>query len=107
MRFALSIFISTGIVAGYHWEIYRHEKDVDVAFGAPTKSVLLVGPVDNDLVNQLKLATGAKVTIWQRNDAGDMSWPSEKVIELVQQTDGEQLLMILGATGVSVIPVTH
>jgi len=107
MRFALGILISTGIVAGYHWEIYRHEKDVDVAFGAPTKSVLLVGPVDNDFVNQLKLATGAKVAIWQRNDAGDMSWPTEKVIDLVQQADGEQLLMILGATGVSVIPVTH
>jgi len=107
MRFALGILISTGIVAGYHWEIYRHEKDVDVAFGAPTKSVLLVGPIDNDFVNQLKLATGAQVTIWQRTDAGDMSWPSEKVIELVQQTDGEQLLVVLSSTGVTAIPVTH
>jgi hypothetical protein len=107
MRFALGILISTGIVAGYHWEIYRHEKDVDVAFGAPTKSVLLVGPVDNDFVNQLKLATGAQVTIWQRTDAGDMSWPGEKVIELVQQTDGEQLLVVLSSTGVTAIPVTH
>jgi len=107
MRFALGILISTGIVAGYHWEIYRHEKDVDVAFGAPTKSVLLVGPVDNEFVNQLKLATGAQVTIWQRTDAVDMSWPSEKVIELVQQTDGEQLLVVLSSTGVTAIPVTH
>ena len=107
MRFALGILISTGIVAGYHWEIYRHEKDVDVAFGAPIKSVLLVGPIDNDFVNQLKLATGAQVTIWQRTDAGDMSWPSEKVIELVQQTDGEQLLVVLSSTGVTAIPVTH
>ncbi len=107
MRFALGILISTGIVAGYHWEIYRHEKDVDVSLGTPTKSVLLVGPVDNDFVNQLKLATGVQVTLWQRNDAGDMSWPSEKVIELVQQTDSEQLLVILGATGVTAIPVTH
>jgi hypothetical protein len=107
MRFALGILISTGIVAGYHWEIYRHEKNVDVAFGAPTKSVLLVGPIDNDFVNQLKLATGAQVTIWQRTDAGDMSWPSEKVIELVQQTDGEQLLVVLSSTGVTAIPVTH
>ena len=68
---------------------------------------MLVGPVDNDFVNQLKLATGAQVTIWQRTDAGDMSWPSEKVIELVQQTDGEQLLVVLSSTGVTAIPVTH
>lgn len=107
MRFALSILISTGIVAGYHWEIYRHEKDVDVAFGSQAKTVLLVGPIDEDFIRQLRLATGAQVTLWQRNDAGDMSWPSEKVIELVQQTDGEQLLVILESTGVSAIPVTH
>jgi hypothetical protein len=107
MRFALGILISTGIVAGYHWEIYRHEKDVDVAFGAPTKSVLLVGPVDNDFFNQLKLATGAKVTIWQRTDLDGMTWPTEKVIDLVQQTDGEQLLVVLSSTGVTAIPVTH
>ena len=107
MRFALGILISTGIVAGYHWEIYRHEKNVDVAFGDPTKSVLLVGPADADFVNLLKQATGANVTLWQRNDAGEVTWPSEKVIELVQQTDGEQLLVILGSTGVTAIPVTH
>jgi hypothetical protein len=107
MRFALGILISTGIVAGYHWEIYRHEKDVDVFIDTPTKSVLLVGPVDNDFVNQLKIATGAQVTFWQRTDAGDMSWPSEKVIELVQQTDGDQLLVVLSSTGVTAIPVTH
>jgi hypothetical protein len=107
MRFALGILISTGIVAGYHWEIYRHEKDVDVFSDTPTKSVLLVGPVDNDFVNQLKIVTGAQVTFWQRTDAGDMSWPGEKVIELVQQTDGDQLLVVLSSTGVTAIPVTH
>jgi len=107
MRFALGILISTGIVAGYHWEIYRHEKDVDVAFSTQAKSVLLVGPVDDDFIRQLKLATGAQVTLWQRTDLDGMTWPTEKVIDLVQQTDGEQLLVILGATGVSAIPVTR
>jgi len=72
-----------------------------------TKSVILVGPVDPEVVSQLKLATGAHVTLWQRTDASEVSWPTEQVIELVKKTDGEQLLVILGATGLTAIPVTH
>jgi hypothetical protein len=107
MRFALGILISTGIVAAYHWEIYRHEKDVDVSFGTGTKSVLLVGPIDSEFVSALKHATGAHVTFWERTDAGVIAWPLEQVIELVQQATSEQLLVILGTTGVTAIPVTH
>ena len=107
MRFALGILISTGIVAAYHWEIYRHEKDIDVSFGAQTKSVLLVGPVDQDFVIKLKQATGAHVTFWERTDATDVAWPLDQVVELVQQSNSEQLLVILETTGLKAIPVTH
>lgn len=107
MRFALGILISTGLVAAYHWEIYRHEKNVEVSFGAPTKSVLLVGPANSDFVELLKQATGSHVTLWQRSDEQELTWPTQQVIELVQQTDGNQLLVILGATGVTAIPVTN
>ena len=107
MRFALGILISTGIVAAYHWEIYRHEKDIDVSFGAQTKSVLLVGPVDQDFVTKLKHATGAHVTFWERTDATDDAWPLDRVVELVEQSNSEQLLVILETTGLKAIPVTY
>ena len=107
MRFALGILVSTGIVAAYHWEIYRHEKDIEVSFGALTKSVLLVGPIDQEFVNQLRKETGAHVTFWERTDAVELTWPQEQVISLVQQATSEQLLVILETTGVTAIPVTH
>jgi hypothetical protein len=107
MRFALGILISTGIVAAYHWEIYRHEKDIDVSFGAQTKSVLLVGPVDQEFVVKLKHATGAHVTFWERTDATDVAWPLDRVVELVEQSNSEQLLVILETTGLKAIPVTY
>jgi len=107
MRFALGILVSTGIVAAYHWEIYRHEKEVEVSFGIVTKSVILVGPLDPEVISQLKLATGAHVTLWQRTDVSDVLWPTEEVIELVKKTESEQILVILGATGLTAIPVTH
>lgn len=107
MRFALGILISTGIVAGYHLEIYRHEKDVEVAFGSSTKSVLLVGPTNPEFVHALKAATGAKITFLQRTDLDNLDWPADHVIELVTQSKAQDLLILLESTGVTVVPVTN
>ena len=107
MRFAIGILISTGIVAAYHWEIYRHEKDIEVSFGAQTKSVLLVGPTSPELIQKLKAASGAKVSFLQRADASELVWPTEHVIELVAQSKEHDLLVLLEATGVKVVPVTR
>jgi hypothetical protein len=53
------------------------------------------------------LATGAQVSLWQRTDVDELTWPAEKVIELVQQTSGEQLLIVLNSTGVTAMPVKY
>jgi hypothetical protein len=105
MRFAIGILVSTGIVAGYHWAIYRHEKDVDVSFASTPINVLLVGPESTELIRDLKTATGAKVSFLQRTDANELTWPTEHVIELVAQSKEQNLLILLEATGVKVVPV--
>ncbi|MCF8554637.1 MAG: DUF5671 domain-containing protein [Candidatus Nanopelagicales bacterium] len=107
MRFAIGILISTGIVAGYHWEIYRHEKDVQVSFASPVINVLLVGPKNPELIHDLKEATNAKVSFLQRADAEDLVWPTERVIELVSQSKDHDLMILLEATGVKVVPVVR
>jgi hypothetical protein len=107
MRFAIGILISTGIVAGYHWEIYRHEKSVEVSFATTAINVLLVGPNSPELIQKLKAATGAKVSFLQRADASELVWPTEHVIELVAQSKEHDLLILLEATGVKVVPVTR
>ena len=107
MRFAIGILISTGIVAGYHWEIYRHEKSVEVSSATTATNVLLVGPNSPELIQKLKAATGAKVSFLQRADASELVWPTEHVIELVAQSKEDDLLILLEATGVKVVPVTR
>ena len=107
MRFAIGILISTGIVAGYHWEIYRHEKDVEVTFASRITNVLLVGPSNPELIQELKSATGAKVSFLERADSSELVWPTEHVIELVGQSKEQDLLILLEATGVKVVPVTR
>ena len=107
MRFAIGILISTGIVAAYHWEIYRHEKSVEVSFATTATNVLLVGPNSPELIQKLKATTGAKVSFLQRADASELVWPTEHVIELVAQSKEHDLLILLEATGVKVVPVTR
>lgn len=107
MRFAIGILVSTAIVAGYHWEIYRHEKSVEVSFAKTATNVLLVGPTSPELIQELKAATGGKVSFLQRADASELVWPTEHVIELVTQSKEHDLLILLEATGVKVVPVTR
>jgi hypothetical protein len=107
MRFAIGILISTGIVAGYHWEIYRHEKDVEVSFAPTVINVLLVGPSNSGFIQELKAATGAKISFLERTDASELVWPTERVIELILQSNDHDLLILLEATGVKVVPVTR
>ena len=107
MRFAIGILVSTGIVAGYHWEIYRNEQSVEVALAPSVADVLLVGPNDAQFVQTLKQATGARVNLLQQTDASDLVWPADQVIELVKQSKDRDILILLEATGVKVVPVTR
>jgi hypothetical protein len=107
MRFAIGILISTGIVAGYHWEIYRHEKDVEVTFAPTVINVLLVGPSNSGIIQELKAATSAKISFLERADASELVWPTDHVIELISQSKDHDLLILLEGTGVKVVPVTR
>lgn len=107
MRFALGVLLSTAIIASYHWEIYRHEHDTEVAFAGKAISVLLVGPKDNDVIEAIKDQTGARISIWTRTDTDDLVWPTDRVVEAVNSAKSDQLLILLESTGLKVIPVAH
>ena len=107
MRSAIGILASTGIVAAYHWEIYRHEKDVEV-FKAPViANVLIVGPKNLDLIQTIAQTTGARVSYLQSANSDELTWPVENVVELVNQNKGQDLLILLESTGVKVIPIAR
>jgi len=107
MRSAIGILASTGIVSAYHWEIYRHEKDVEV-FKAPViANVLIVGPKNLDLIQTIAQTTGARVSYLQSANSDELIWPVENVVELVNQNKGQDLLILLESAGVKVIPIAR
>jgi hypothetical protein len=107
MRSAIGTLASTGIVAAYHWEIYRHEKDVEV-FKAPViANILIVGPKNLDLIQTIAQTTGARVSYLQSANSDELTWPVENVVELVNQNKGQDLLIFLESAGVKVIPIVR
>ena len=107
MRSAIGILASTGIVAAYHWEIYRHEKDVEV-FKAPViANILIVGPKNLDLIQTIAQTTGTRVSYLQSANSDELTWPVENVVELVNQNKGQDLLIFLESAGVKVIPIVR
>ena len=107
MRSAIGILASTGIVAAYHWEIYRHEKDVEV-FKAPViANILIVGPKNLDLIQTIAQTTGARVSYLQSANSDELTWSVENVVELVNQNKGQDLLIMLESAGVRVIPIAR
>jgi hypothetical protein len=107
MRSAIGILASTGIVAGYHWEIYRHEKDVEVFKAPAIANVLIVGPKNLDLTQTIAQTTGARVSYLQSANSEELTWPVENVVELINQNRGQDLLILLETAGVKVIPIAR
>lgn len=107
MRFSIGVLASTAVVASYHWLIYRHEREVNVAFVVKAKSVVLVGPHDGEAVRRIVESTGARITAWTRTDIEDLSWPEADVIEAITNATSEHLVVTLDAHGINVIPITR
>jgi hypothetical protein len=105
IRFALSILITTGAIAGYHWLVYRSERDLMVIGAQGPRLVILVGPKDGELAQTISKLTGGRVQSWTRKDDQVGTWSEEEVVHALEQSKDEAMILIAGAKGMQVIPV--
>ena len=75
IRAPLGLLVATGLVAGYHFAVWRHERAV-LAAAQPARKrtighvVLVTGTDPAPLYRAIEDATGAGVTVWRRADVG-------------------------------------
>jgi hypothetical protein len=105
MRFPIGLLLSTGAVAGYHWSIYRNEREYLADTVRAPRFVLLIGPRNPEIARDVAHSTGAKVQSWARKDVGDVEWSAESVIKVLKGNQEESVVVISDSGILTVISV--
>ncbi|GMQ85203.1 MAG: hypothetical protein BMS9Abin07_0768 [Acidimicrobiia bacterium] len=102
---SLALLISVGLIASYHWSVYRKDRTVlaDEEPVGPIRDVVVVATSGLD-VAAIAEATGAHIRVVERLDG--VLVDAEAVITALQATEGERVLVVTTGSGdVDVIPV--
>lgn len=118
IRAPLGLLVATGLAAGYHFSVWRHERAV-LAAAEPARKrtighvVLVTGTDPAPLHRAIEDATGAGVTVWRRADvaagagaaAGDGQLAGRLAGEL-SGVSGKRVLVTVSPDGrIDVIPL--
>ena len=121
IRFALGILVTAGLLAAYHWNVFRADREVAPPGAAGTvggvgsagsadaarsdRTVLLVGAADPEVVARVRRATGAQVQLVTRTDLEDTPWVLEDIAAAVDGIPSRDVLVIAEPGGLRAIPV--
>lgn len=105
MRFAVAILITTGAIAGYHWMIYRSERELMSVGIVGPRLVILVGPKDAELSRVVSKLTGGRVQFWARKDDQVGTWVQGEVINALKESEDDAIILIADSRGLQAIPV--
>ena len=105
-RFVIGILITNAAISGYHWAIYRSEKEVAVDIFQRGRNITLVGPADEHIVQLLKEQVGGHIQLWISPDSGT-PWNLHELVDLIDNTEGKELLVINQEKKLKVLPIQH
>ena len=121
VRAPLGLLVAAGFVSAYHFALWRRERALLVAAepGAGTigQVTLVTSSYPEALAKAITDATGAKVTVWKRTDAGLAPPPAEgaasgepelvgRVVTALAGVTAARLLLVIGhGTRIEVIPL--
>ena len=97
-----ALLITTGVVAGYHWVVFRSERDV--AERRVRRKVLLVCAGDPQ-VAEIEQRSHTRISVLHRLDLdGGQPIDVESVVRAIGDTEGERILVVVDADGVTTVP---
>ncbi|MBC7464295.1 MAG: hypothetical protein H7227_08555 [Actinobacteria bacterium] len=103
IRVPLAMLLSTGGVAGYHWLVYRTERESYALVATRRCLVVLVGPHDSEMLRVIGEKGGVKVQAWSRSDSLNTNWTVESILQAIHENEGNDLLILSTAKGLEVI----
>ena len=106
MRFAVGILVTNAAISGYHWTIYKSERDTPVEIFRRGRHITLVGPSDPHIVELLKEQLGGNIQLWVSPDSGS-PWNLQELVDLVDSTKGKEILVINEKRKLRAIEIHH
>lgn len=126
MRYALSILLANAAIGWYHWSIYRHERSISVRKPKPERFIVLVGPHDENLAQEIQREVGGTVQMWDSTSSsapkelgdakkmidgsvdgkvdGEVLWDKGAVLDLIASVQGDQVMILNEKRKLKAIP---
>lgn len=115
-RWSIGTLLMAGAVSVYHWLVLQEDrrempaKEETPAQPAPTAKDLIAVAADSaqGLIRGLESQLGVPIRVWRRLDGGDAPRLTSEELEAIREeivnAPGNRLLLIVGASGVEVLP---
>ncbi|TFD77376.1 hypothetical protein E3T48_09025 [Cryobacterium fucosi] len=116
VRAPLGLLVATGLAAGYHFAVWRHDRSAITAAPGRERTIarvtLVTGADPEPLTRAVADATGAAVTVWRRSvgaePAGtDPAGPTaQQLVDALHGVTGKRVLVVTGpGSRIDVIPL--
>ncbi len=104
---ALALVITTGAIAGYHWTIFKEDREDEPAgLRSALKEVVLVGVAGDELAGEIRAYLDARVRVWDRLDGPVGSPDVAAVLAELEEQPHEQVMLIAWDDGYRIVPFT-
>lgn len=104
-RFTISILLTAFAVSGYHWMVYRGEREPGIPGQNGLHHVILVGAKNIELTRAIARQTGARVQAWRRVGDSNTFGSTEEVLKILSEVDGDSVLLLADSAGMRAIPI--
>jgi hypothetical protein len=98
----VALLATTGVLAAYHWSIYRAERTVEEP--EQWRDVTLVWAGNGD-AREIEKRSHVRLSVMQRVDLEGSTPATDDIIAAIDAASGESLLVVAGPEGVTVVPV--
>jgi hypothetical protein len=107
VRYPIALLVTAGLLAAYHWTVYRDDRVVRADRRHGPRRVVLVGPADPDVVRALRERTGGTATLMARTDMAAAPWSVEALDAALHDLPDAAVVVVADERGdLHTIPVS-
>ncbi len=94
LRFPLAILISTAVISGYHWLVFRTDRELDLADAIEPDNIYVISPSDKDLADWLKKNTSGKSKVWIDLDSKAEPFDRAELLQLIKSSRSKTIFVL-------------